>query len=268
MQAGILTDLTKCIGCKACVHACKEINGLPHTDDDTLSANTRTIIRQQKGVYIREQCRHCLEPTCASVCPVAALYKTETGAVTYDESKCIGCRYCVFACPFGIPKYEWEQPIPKVQKCVLCYEKRLSQGKEPACTSVCPTGATIFGNREELIQEARNRIRKTPGRYIDHIYGLKEAGGTSVMYLSSVPFEALGFKTNLHTESYPRLTWKVLSKIWNVVSVEGAFLMGAWWVINRRMKLQRKQHELSQVELEALDAEFKEQWDSPENHPE
>ncbi len=264
MQVGILTDLTKCIGCKSCVHACKEINELPHKDEGKLSANTRTIVYKQKGVYIRKHCRHCLEPTCASACPVAAIYKTDSGAVNYDESKCIGCRYCIMACPFGIPRYEWDKPLPKVQKCILCYEKRVRQGKEPACTSVCPTGATIFGSREELLAEAQKRIRNDPQRYVDHIYGQREAGGTSVLYLSSVPFGELGFKTGLSSNPYPKLTWKVLSKLWSVVSFEGLFLLGTWWVVNRRMKLSN-QPALSQQELETLDADFKESWEEEQD---
>ncbi len=241
MSYGILTDLTKCIGCKACVQACKEINNLPaEGENDRLTAYTWTAIRQEQTVNIRQQCMHCLDPACASVCPVAALRKTEQGAVVYDEDRCIGCRYCLLACPFEIPKYEWDKTFPRVQKCILCYEKRLSQGQQPACTAVCPTGATRFGEREELLQIAQKRIADSPERYVDHIYGQHEAGGTSVMYLSDVPFEKLGFKNLQQDATYPKLTWRILQHIPNIVSTGGVLMFGIWWIVNRRMKLEKE----------------------------
>lgn len=239
MSNGILTDLTKCIGCEACVWACKEINGLPRSDARQLSDTTWTTIDRRRGVNIRRQCMHCLDPTCVSACPVAALEKTEAGPVIYHEDRCMGCRYCIMACPFEIPKYEWDAVLPKVQKCIMCFEKRVSRGQQPACTSVCPTGATIFGEREQLISEARRRISDEPGRYVDHIYGMNEAGGTSVLYVSDVPFSQLGFKEARADVAYPKLTWQVLSKIPNVVSVGGVLMFGIWWVINRRIKLEK-----------------------------
>ncbi|MDZ7290251.1 MAG: 4Fe-4S dicluster domain-containing protein [candidate division KSB1 bacterium] len=240
MSVGILTDLTKCIGCQLCVWACKEINELPRDDGaKKLSATTWTTIERRNGVNIRRQCLHCLDPTCVSVCPVAALEKTKDGPVIYHEERCMGCRYCIMACPFEIPKYEWDSVLPKVQKCILCYEKRLAKGQQPACTSVCPTGATLFGNRDELIALARRRIEDNPGRYVDHIYGLREAGGTSVLYLSDVPFEQLGFKYAKADVAYPKLTWQVLRQIPNVVSVGGVLMFGIWWIINRRVTLEK-----------------------------
>lgn len=238
MSAAILTDLTRCVGCKACVWACKEINDLPREDGaKALSATTWTTIETRKGVNIRRQCMHCEDPACVSVCPVAALHKTDVGAVVYDASRCIGCRYCMVGCPFGVPKYQWNSALPLVKKCGMCFEARLAEGREPACTAACPTGATRFGDRDELIREARQRIDADPSRYVDHIYGLTEAGGTSVLYLSSVPFEQLGFRVLGRDEPYPRLTWEVLSKLPNVVSVGGVLLFGIWWIIQRRQSL-------------------------------
>lgn len=240
MAYGILTDLTKCIGCEACVWACKEINELPSDDKgQSLSSTTWTTIVRRGKVNIRQMCMHCLDPTCVSVCPVTALEKTDSGAVVYHEDRCIGCRYCIMACPFEIPKYEWDAVLPRVQKCILCFDKRLSKGEQPACTSVCPTGATIFGDRNELIDTARHRIAENPDRYVDHIYGLEEAGGTSVLYISDVPFEELGFKRAISQEPYPKFTWDILSQIPNVVSVGGVLMYGIWWVINRRQKLEK-----------------------------
>ncbi len=238
-KSAILTDLTQCIGCEACALACKEINELPKdTPLHLLTASTWSAVEHRNGVNIRRQCMHCEEPACVSACPVAALEKTASGAVIYDAGKCMGCRYCMVACPFAVPKYEWDKSIPTIQKCILCYETALSRGAEPACTSACPTGATIFGERDALIREAQNRIAAHPDAYVNHIYGLREAGGTSVLYLSAVPFAELGFPANIMEDAYPKLTWKVLSKIPNIVSTGGVLLLGIWWIINRRIKLQ------------------------------
>jgi len=235
MQPAILNDVTRCVGCEACVWACKEVNDLPRdASPDRLSSSALTVVEQRSDTFVRRQCMHCLDPACASVCPVGALHKSEAGPVVYDASRCIGCRYCMIGCPFGIPRYEWDARLPKVQKCTMCYEKRLSKGLEPACTAACPEGATIFGDRDALIVEARRRITDEPSRYVDRIYGLEEAGGTSVLYLSGVPFESLGFATHVATDPYPRLTWNVLSKIPNVVAVFGVTLFGIWWLTSRK----------------------------------
>ena len=172
MKAAILTDLTKCVGCEACALACKEINDLPRNSaNHMLTAYTWSSMEHRNGVNIRRQCMHCEAPACASACPVGALTKTPEGAVIYDGHKCIGCRYCMIACPFGIPKYQWDKPIPLIQKCIFCYEKALKAGEQPACTATCPTGATIFGERQDLIEEARQRIAVSPEKYQPHIFG-------------------------------------------------------------------------------------------------
>ena len=238
MAFAMLIDLTRCKGCKACVYACKEINDLPPENDDQLKDVTWSVVQEQQGLHVRRQCMHCLDPACASVCPVSALEKTPEGPVTYDADKCIGCRYCMVACPFGVPKYQWGEALPKVQKCIFCAEKRLAKGQMPACASACPSGATKFGQRDALIREARGRIRTDPEHYVDHIYGLEEAGGTSFLYLSCVPFGTLGFPTKVETDAYPKLTWEILNKIPNIVSTAGVLLFGIWWIINRRMVLQ------------------------------
>lgn len=244
MEKALLIDLTKCIGCGACTLACQEINGLPKQDKpEALSANAWTAIRETGGLNIRQQCMHCLDPACVSVCPVTALQKTKEGPVIYDESRCIGCRYCMLACPFNIPKYEWDRRLPKVQKCIMCYEKRVHKGLPPACASVCPTGATTFGDRDDLIREAETRIAKSPDRYVDHIYGVKEAGGTSVLFLSTVPFAEIGFPDSVREEPYPKLTWNILSKIPSTVGIGAVLLIGVHWVINRRMLIERLEKE-------------------------
>lgn len=250
MNAAILTDLTKCVGCGACALACKQVNGLPGKVSTQLDAYTWTIVERRKGVYIRRQCMHCLAPTCASVCPVGALHRTEYGAVAYDAGKCIGCRYCIMACPFDVPKYQWDSPVPVIGKCIMCVNTRLARGKEPACTEICPAYATVFGERKDLLEEARRRIKEEPQRYINHIYGENEASGTSVMYISPIAFQDLGFKSNLMRQSYPELTWKIIEKVPDVVGIGGILLFGTMWVINRRMQLSQRTTEEEKDEEE------------------
>jgi len=238
-KKALLIDLTLCIGCNACQEACKKENGLPEGEEKQLSATAYTALEEHDGVYVRRMCQHCEEPTCASVCPVGAFTKTAEGPVLYDESKCIGCRYCIQACPFQVPRYEWSSNYPRVQKCRLCAE-RVKNGLPTACAEACPTGATKFGDRDELIREAYARISSEPGKYVDRIYGLQEVGGTSILYLTSVPFEKLGFNTKLESTAMPLLTWNALSKIPSVVSIGGVFLFGIWWITNRRMEVQKE----------------------------
>jgi formate dehydrogenase iron-sulfur subunit len=233
VTAGLLFDSTRCVGCGACSAACKEQNGLPLPVEPKTTAYTWTVVEERAGVNVRRLCFHCLDPTCASVCPVGALKKTLEGPVTYDGERCIGCRYCIMACPFGVPKYQWDSPVPVVAKCVLCIS-RVRAGQPTACASVCPTGATLFGDRDELIREARRRIQQDPAGYVDHVYGVDEAGGTSVLMLSKVPFEALGLKTDLPRQPLPLLTWQVLSKVPDFVAVAAAFLYGLHWITRRR----------------------------------
>jgi formate dehydrogenase iron-sulfur subunit len=239
---GLLLDFTACIGCKACMKACKQINNLAGPLGEELSAENYTVVKTYEGLSYRQMCMHCETPSCASVCPVGALKKTESGPVTYDGSKCIGCRYCMVACPFGIPKYEWNNPIPVVRKCIMCVS-RIAEGKEPGCAWACPMGATRFGERDRLLEIAQARIANHPDRYVDHIYGEHEAGGTSVMMISKVNFASLGFRSSLPNEPLPDLTWTILRKIPNIVFTAGIVVGGVWWVINRRMELERENND-------------------------
>lgn len=208
-SSGILVDLTKCIGCGWCQEACKVSNGLsaklPLATDTgqsplALSDQVWTLVEPRqvtddggtRWVSVKRQCMHCLDPACVSACPVEALSKSQQGPVTYDPSRCIGCRYCMVACPFGIPKFEWDQPLPRIRKCTFCADRQTAGGL-PACAETCPTGALLYGKRTDLVIEAEARIKSHPEQYVNHVYGKEEFGGTSWMYISPVPFDKLGF---------------------------------------------------------------------------
>ena len=248
----ILNDVTRCIGCEECVAACKRANGLPAEDPppriehsrDGLSATRWTsIVRLPGGVNVRKQCRHCLEPACVSVCPVGALQKTPEGPVIYDKSICMGCRYCMMGCPYGIPRYEWNTVNPSIRKCILCYEKlRSGELEVPACVAACPKKATVFGERDELLAEAHRRIAAEPDRYIDHVWGEHEVGGTGVLYVSHVDLGFLAWRDPryLGEEPLPHRTWEALRKVPFEFIGMGALMTGIWWVIDRRMQRERE----------------------------
>ncbi|MDP8228295.1 MAG: 4Fe-4S dicluster domain-containing protein [Candidatus Electryoneaceae bacterium] len=239
----ILTDTTLCIGCRECVVACQKRYGLendiPHRWDleDGLSARRWTSIVEQNEEYIRKQCRHCLEPACVSACPVGALQKDETtGAVTYDGGVCMGCRYCMIACPYGIPRYDWDQPVPYVRKCILCADY-IARGEEPACTTACPVGATIFGDRDELLEIARRRIQGSPGKYFDdRIWGEKEVGGSQVLYLSDIDLSFLTYGGNLGDKPLPERTATAMHAVPYAFVGMGSLMAGLSWLIGRRIK--------------------------------
>ncbi len=285
---GILYDATLCIGCKSCMVNCKKYNsepggalylqgrtasyevkpGAPFWDSaEDLSSRTVNVIKVNKSgtglnkdstdngfSFIKQHCLHCITPACASVCPVGALKKNPVnGVVHYIENRCIGCRYCMMACPFNIPKYEYESATPQVRKCQLCYH-RYDEGKYSACCEFCPTGASIFGKVLDLRKEASRRLTLKPGdeydfpvqtvdskqksrrkvsKYIEHVYGLKEAGGTQYLLLAGVPFEWLGFNRNIKDQFLPDLTWAYIAKIPAVIA--GVILAGtATWAVTRK----------------------------------
>jgi formate dehydrogenase iron-sulfur subunit len=225
---GCLVDTTLCIGCRLCEQACNERNRLSAPKESfeemavldkerRMDETSYTVInryyRKEMGppalknppTFVKFQCMHCQDPACVSACIVGALIKQPLGPVTYDVGKCIGCRYCMIACPFQVPAYEYHNPLtPEVRKCTFCF-KDIKIGWMPACVQVCPREVITFGKRSELLHLAGWKIKTHPGRYQERIYGEKEVGGTSWLYLSSVPFESIGFP-RLGTEAPPRLT--------------------------------------------------------------
>jgi len=237
---GLLIDVTTCLGpsCGKCVVACKRENNLPDGIEEKLSFRSYTVLQKRDGQFVRRLCMHCEHPSCVAVCPVGALSKRETGAVVYDAGKCMGCRYCMVACPFEVPTFEWNEWNPRIRKCILCAD-RIEKGLVTACAEACPTEATLFGDRQTLIAIAESRIRKNAEKYQPRMFGLFEAGGTSVFYLSAVPFDILGFPKRITEEAPPELPWHILQQVPTVVLMGAFILGGSYWLYRRREEVAR-----------------------------
>lgn len=249
MTWAILTDVTKCIGCEECVKACQEARGLPQERPwpwvkkiSDLSSSRWTnlvdLVDDNGSHFVRRQCRHCLEPECVSVCLVGALQKTDEGPVIYDPDICIGCRYCMIACPWEIPRYSWEDTVPYIQKCDMCYERIKDGAAAPACVEACPTEATIFGDRDELLAEAQRRLAAEPNKYVPKVWGEHEVGGTSVMYVSDVEINLTDLEKPIaETAAMPHRTTKILHQMPFVFVLMAGAMGGVNWVIARRQKI-------------------------------
>ena len=244
MSYSILMDVTKCTGCEKCVNACIEENNLNKYRAEFARANAKeglsadkflSIKQIDKERYVRKSCMHCLEPSCVSACLVGGLEKLETGQVIYHEDKCIGCRYCMLSCPFNIPRYEWDEPVPYVQKCQMCYDN-LRRGELPACVKACPNNAIKFGDREELLRIAHQTIRNNSSKYINHIWGEKELGGTSVIYISDVDLTGESWPARAGF-TIPELTEPLIEKTPIIGLGVGTALIGLNWIIRRRNEL-------------------------------
>ena len=254
---GILVDLTKCNGCRQCEAACQETAGFPVPTkeellDETVFAKRRrpgprnyTAVnrfsregaeRGQTTVYVKSNCMHCNDPACVSACLVGAMQKQANGAVTYDAYKCMGCRYCMVACPFEMPTYEYNDVwTPQVRKCTLCSDEgNPHKGGTPACVEACPKQCLIYGTRNQLLVQAKGRIRRQPDVYVDHIYGEQEVGGTSWLYVSKTPFEQLGFNTHLgNTAAAKHVYWFLWTiPLWHTSLT--ALLAGIYTITKRR----------------------------------
>jgi len=248
--AGVLVDTTRCVGCRACEAACSEANALAAPEkpgDDSVFAGRRrtgptafTVVNRSaekspngEERYAKTQCMHCVTPACASGCVVKALEKTALGPVVYHEDRCLGCRYCMIACPFGVPKYEYTKAAPLVRKCTFC-AARQEKGLPPACTDACPSGALTFGKRADLLEEARTRIYQNPSKYVHEIYGEDEAGGTSWLYISDVSSASLTLPQDVVKKSYPEMADGALSAVPFIVTLWPPLLMGLYTFSKRR----------------------------------
>ena len=250
----VLVDTTNCVGCRSCELACAEANKLPDPPADVDFAAFRstgpdqfTVINQGTvksaggdDRFAKSQCMHCVEPACVAGCVVRALEKKKDGPVIYHADRCLGCRYCMVACPFGVPKYEYAKAVPIVRKCTFCAERQ-AEGKPPACADACPNGALTFGKRSELIEEAKKRIYGTPGKYVPKIYGEDEAGGTSWLYISDVPFESLRMPQGLVATSYPEMADRALSAVPFVITLWPPLLMGLFAFNKRKEEVAKEE---------------------------
>ena len=234
--SGILYDSTRCVGCRTCEYECAAAHGLPEPiaevepirkTNETCNTVVNTFQTTKGEVYIKRQCMHCNEPACDAACLTQAMHKNETGPVTWNGDKCMGCRYCMVSCPFDSPKFEFYSTNPKIQKCDMCFDRQ-NAGEKPVCVTNCPNDALMYGKRRDLIKEARKRINEKPDLYADHIYGEREVGGTGWLYLSPVPFEELGMNTNLQQSSYPALTKGFLYSVPSVDLLLPPLLLGIY----------------------------------------
>jgi len=254
---GMLFDAARCIGCRECQSACRQrrIEEDPKLTENNidsspekLSAETWTILKlyqdeQNKSEYsfVKSQCMHCLDPACVSACPVSALEKTKEGPVIYHSEVCIGCRYCMAACPFDIPKYQWNEVFPLIQKCDFCADRQ-AQGLMPACAEACKNDVLIYGKRSELIKIARSRIEENPDRYINHIYGEFELGGTAMLYISAVQFAKLGLPAYGGT-ALPDLTWPWMSAVPGIFAGMAGLMTGIYFLRKRGTEQEKEKEE-------------------------
>jgi len=231
---GVLYDSSRCVGCRTCEYECAKAHGLPEPlsevaavrkTDETCNTVVNTYQTSKGEVYIKRQCMHCNQPACAAACLTQAMHKNETGPVTWNGDKCMGCRYCMVSCPFDMPKFEFHSANPKIQKCDMCFDRQKA-GEKPTCVTNCPNEALMYGTRRDLIKEARRRIYEKPDLYVDQIYGEHDAGGTGWLYIASVPFEELGMNTSLQQSSYPALTKGFLYSVPSVFVLFPTILLG------------------------------------------
>jgi formate dehydrogenase iron-sulfur subunit len=250
-QHAYLFDATRCIDCRACMIACSVENKVPMNDSYIWVAGQGVMGQYPvlKRATMPYHCMHCLEPDCVSACPVGAWSKREDGPVLYDEDKCIGCRYCMNACPFSVPHFDWDKGVlggALIHKCTMCVQ-RLDVGQIPACVQTCPTQALVFGERADLISEAHARIQARPGRYIDHVYGETENGGTSYLILSHVPFKDLGLP-EIGSRPVKDVSETVMGFTLPLAFTLGAVLTGA--SIGVRMNNKKKETEVKEEQAE------------------
>lgn len=273
-RMGVLVDTTLCIGCRNCEWACKDAHGIETDSIETYhdrsvfgeyrrpTPDAFTVVNEFENpdnenlpIDVKENCKHCNYPSCKSACIVGAFSKLDNGSVVWDGSKCIGCRYCMVACPFQIPTFEYDKAIqPNIRKCDFCYE-RTAEGKLPACVEICPVETMIYGPINEIISIAHERIKRNPDKYVNHIYGLEEVGGTSWMYLTSVDHLKLKFidhGKNPVPGTVESIQHGIFAYFVPPVALY-AWLGGIMWVTKRKKEQDEKRKLEEQSKLETKD---------------
>lgn len=234
---GFLIDARRCIDCRTCLVACSVENNVPltHTRIWMKDTGVQGKFPNFSRFSAPFHCMHCVDPSCVSACTVGALQQNEDGVVVYDAARCIGCRYCMYACPFSVPNFEWEQSLALIVKCDLCVN-RVAGGEQPACAATCPTDAIKYGERGAMLELAYQRLHAEPDKYVQHVYGEHEHGGTSTFYISPVPFEELGLPAAEGEES-PAHFNRLVTHGTPVVAAGVALAMaGAYLTIERQRK--------------------------------
>ena len=251
----ILFDSARCIDCRACMVACSVENKVPNDVTRIWVAGTGVMGKfpELERATMPYHCMHCHDPACASACPVGAYTKRDDGPVIYDPEVCIGCRYCMNACPFDVPHFEWDRGVdqhPEIIKCDLC-SNRVDGGGEPACVATCPTDALLFGDRHELLQYAHQRIEEHPDRYIDRVFGETENGGTSYLILSHVPVEELGLPGNIPNYGVNKLSENIMEATLPVAFSWAAILAGVTVGVRAVKKHKGEDGEAEETEQES-----------------
>lgn len=250
----MLVDVRRCIGCKSCQVACKEWNKLPaektkiseaeFTNPPKFSSISWNVVTfKEMGNYdpkakgtgglkwraISLRCMHCLDPQCVSVCPTNALIKHGDGPVVYDASRCVGCDYCMMACPWHVVHLDEKSKL--IGKCTMCVD-RIEAGMEPSCVAACPTDSLQFGDRDLMLEKAHDS--NAP-----YIYGEKEAGGTSMICVSDVPFEEFGLP-NVSPDPPSTFNLNMLKPIAGIGAIVGIISFLGYFMHTRTSKISAK----------------------------
>ncbi len=235
-----LIDVSRCTACRGCQVACKQWNEMPglrtrnfgsYQNPPDLQWNTWTLIRFQehvtakgdfKWLFRKDGCMHCTNAACVKSCPSGALYYTEFGTVGLNRETCIGCKACVAACPFDIPRYN--ETDEKVFKCDLCYT-RLQAGQKPSCVLSCPTGALTIGEKDAMIKKAYARVEKLGGDA--NVYGDKFVGGTHVVYVLTEKPEVYDELPSYPAVPFSVILWKNMFKPFTLIGIGAVAGMAA-----------------------------------------